>query len=535
MACSPNFIPDPSLYEDPTGRADRVCRFVRRLKLFEGKFAGKPFTLHPFQEAMLKRIYGPTAENGTRQVKTAAIFIPRGNAKTTLSAALSLVHFMGPESEPGAQVIACGSDRGTATIAFNSAWQMVRQDQALLSRVRPIESQKTLIHEKSASTLKAISSEAYSKQGLSVSFAIMDEIVQWQPQEARKLYSAIRDSQIKRESPLTVIITTAGDGQGTLGHDIFDYSLRVASGEIIDPSWAPIIFRASEKDDWKDEETWRKANPAIDAGFVNLGELREKAKRAEYMPRDLAGFKQYHLGLWAEGASEPWVSPEIYDAADPRTDFEELEGSPAFIGIDMASVADMAAVAICWPDGAGGYDVDVTGFFPSENLAGRGERDAADYQKMVADGCLKLTSGNCIDQDAIFEHVLELAERFNIQEIACDRWGSVGFMTRLQNSGLTVAAFGQGFASMSAPVKEMERAILTKQLRHGGNPVLRSAVANVALELDAAGNGKFTKSGARGRGRIDAAVGVVMAIARASAGNGATTTPYTEERGFLFI
>ncbi len=532
MTCSPNFIPDPTLYDDQSGRAERVCRFVRRLKLFEGKFSGQNFTLHPFQEAMLRRIYGPTAEDGSRQVKTAAIFIPRGNAKTTLSAALSLVHFMGPESEPGAQVIACGSDRSTATIAFNSAWQMIRQDQTLLSRVRPIESQKTLIHEKTASTLKAISSEAYSKQGLSVSFAIMDEIVQWQVAEARKLYSAIRDSQIKRESPLTVIITTAGDGQGTLGHDLYDYSLRVASGEIIDPSWAPIIFRASEKDDWKDEETWRKANPAIDAGFINLGELREKAKRAVFMPRDLAGFKQYHLGLWADGASEPWVSPEIYDAAEPRTDFEELEGSPAFIGIDMAAVTDMAAVAICWPDGAGGFDIDVTGFFPSENLAGRGERDAADYQRWHREGSLKLTSGNIIDQNAIFEHVIELAERFSVKEVVLDRWGSIGFMERLTSAGIVCATFGQGFASMSQPVKEMERAILSKQLRHGGNPVLKSAIANVALEVDSAGNGKFTKS--KARGRIDAAVSAAMAIGRASSGNSSGTNPY-EERGFLFL
>jgi len=536
MMAGPIFSPDPSLYLDPTGRAERVCRFVRRLRLWEGRFAGKPFTLHPFQESIIRRIYGPTTESGQRLVRTACIWIPRGNAKTTLSSALALAHLLGPEAEPGGQIVMAAADRENAGIAFNSSFQMIRQDQELLKRIRPIESQKKLIHEKSASTLKAISTEAYSKHGLNVSFFLADEVHSWQPQEARALFGTIRDSMVKRESPppLTIVISTAGDGTGTLAHDLWDYSHKVASGEIVDPTFAPIIFAAGPKDSWTDESVWRAANPAIDAGFCSLEELRIKARRCEHIPREKADFRRFHLNQWQDGTALPWIDLETFDSAPERTPEAELEaGVPAFIGIDLASVTDMAAVAVVWPDGAGGYDADVTGFLPEDSIQAKGERDRADYQRWARDGHLKLTPGNCIDHAAILEHVAELAERFAVQEIVLDRWGSVGITQRFTELGLTVAQFGQGFASMAAPVQEMERAILSSQLRHNKNPVLRSAIANVALEKDAAGNAKFTKS--RSRGRIDGAVAAVMALGRASAGNSSNASPYSEERGFVFL
>ena len=108
---TPIFSPDPALYDDPTGRADRICRFVRRLRLWEGDFAGQPFHLHAFQEAVIRRIYGPSGEDGSRLVRMACIWIPRGNAKTTLAAALGLAHFLGPEAEAGGQVVMAAADR----------------------------------------------------------------------------------------------------------------------------------------------------------------------------------------------------------------------------------------------------------------------------------------------------------------------------------------------------------------------------------------------------------------------------------------
>ncbi|MFG1481221.1 terminase TerL endonuclease subunit [Xanthobacter sp. V4C-4] len=518
MAGTPIFSPESGLYPDPTGRADRMCRFVRRLRLWEGRFAGQPFTLHPLQEAIIRRIYGPSTDTGARLVRTACIWIPRGNAKTTLASALALAHFMGPEAEAGGQVIQAAADRENAGIAFKHSFEMVKQDGALLSRVAPIESRKTLNHPGTASVLKAVSTEAYSKHGLNVSFFLADEVHAWPASEARKLFKVVTDSMVKRDQPLTIVISTAGEGTGGLAADLWAYSHKVASGEIDDPTFAPIIFAAPMGADWRDESAWHSANPAIAAGFCSLEELRIKARRIEHFPAEIADFKRFHLNLWQEGAAEPWLALEVYDAAEPMAPAEELEGRPCWVGIDLSSVEDLTAVVAVFPsagaDGHARYDVVPMFFLPEAGLARKAERDRADYLRWKDEGVLTVTAGNVVDHGAIIAHVVGLGERFGVQEVAIDRWNSTAVNTALQEEGFTINQFGQGFASMAAPVKELKRAILAGHFRHDGNPLLRLCFGNAVAERDAAENEKFTKEKARERGRIDGAVAAAMAIGR---------------------
>lgn len=530
------FSPDPTLYADPSGRADRVCRFVQRLRLWEGDFAGQPFHLHGFQEAIIRRIYGLSNDDGSRTVRIACIWIPRGNAKTTLAAGLGLAHFMGPEAEAGGQVVMAAADRENAGIAFNSSHQFVLQDDALASRVRAVESRKLMGHPKTKGTLKAISSEAYSKHGLNVSFFLADEIHAWPSGEGRKLFKTVTDSMVKRSHPLTVIISTAGDGQGGLASDLWDYSHKVASGEISDPTFAPIIFAADPEADWRDEDEWHVANPAIAAGFCSLEELRIKARRIEHFPAEIADFRRFHLNQWQEGAATPWLALEIYDRAEPMTPVEELTGRACWLGVDLSSVEDLTAVVAIFPDGDGenrGYDVLAMFFLPEDNIVTKAEKDQADYLRWADQGYLTLTPGNVVDHSAIVDHVIGLGETHGVQEIAIDRWNSTAVNTSLQEEGLTISQFGQGFASMAAPVKELKRAILTGHFRHGGNPILRMCFGNVVADRDAAENEKFTKE--RARGRIDGSVAAAMAVGRILAGDVGPSPYEGREEGLRFI
>lgn len=530
------FSPDPALYEDPTGRADRICRFVRRLRLWEGDFAGTPFKLHSFQEAVIRRIYGPSDAAGGRLVRLACIWIPRGNAKTTLAAALGLAHFLGPEAEAGGQVVMAAADRENAGIAFNSAHQFVLQDDMLASRVRAIESRKSLNHPKTKSTLKAISSEAYSKHGLNVSFFLADEVHAWPLGEGRKLFKTVTDSMVKRSRPLTIIISTAGEGQGGLAWDLWLYSQRVASREIEDPTFAPIIFAADPEADWRDETAWHAANPAIAAGFCSLEELRIKARRIEHFPAEVADFRRFHLNQWQEGSANPWLELAVYDAAEPMTPVEDLTGRACWVGVDLSSVEDLTAVVAVFPDGTGEnrrYDVLAMFFLPEANIARKSERDQADYVRWAEEGFLTLTPGNVVDHSALVDHVVQLGERFGVKEVAIDRWNSTAVNTQLQEEGFTVTQFGQGFASMAAPVKELKRAILCGHFRHAGSPLLRMCFANAVAERDAAENEKFTKE--KARGRIDGAVAAAMAVGRILANENAPSPYEGREGGFTFI
>ena len=145
-------------------------------------------------------------------------------------------------------------------------------------------------------------------------------------------------------------------------------------------------------------------------------------------------------------------------------------------------------------------------FLPEAGLARKAERDRADYLRWKDEGVLTVTAGNVVDHGAIIAHVVGLGERFGVQEVTIDRWNSTAVNTALQDEGFTINQFGQGFASMAAPVKELKRAILAGHFRHDGNPLLRLCFGNAVAERDAAENEKFTKEKARERGRIDGAV-----------------------------
>jgi phage terminase large subunit-like protein len=232
--------------------------------------------------------------------------------------------------------------------------------------------------------------------------------------EARQLFGTIRDSMVKRQHPLTLVISTAGEGMGGLAHDLWTYSHKVESGEIDDPTFAPIIFSAPADSDWRDESAWRAANPAIDCGFLSLEELRIKARRIEHFPAEVSDFRRYHLNQWQEGAAEPWISVDLYDAAEPRADDESLIGRPCWIGVDLSSVEDLTAIVAVFPsenDEGRSYDVLPMFFLPEANLLRKAEKDRADYVRWARDGFLRLTGGNVIDYDALIEYVGELATR----------------------------------------------------------------------------------------------------------------------------
>jgi phage terminase large subunit-like protein len=127
--------------------------------------------------------------------------------------------------------------------------------------------------------------------------------------------------------------------------------------------------------------------------------------------------------------------------------------------------------------------------------------------------------------------VAELAETYRVEAIAIDRWNSTGTQTRLQELGLPVVTFGQGFASMSPAVKEVERLVLSRRLAHGGDPVLRWCLANVAIQTDAAGNQKIDKQ--RARERVDGATALAMAVGVAAAAQAGSV--YQERPSFLVI
>ena len=517
---------------DPHGKGERAVRFINMLRHHEGRLAGQRFELHAWQERIIRRIYGDTDEHGRRRVRTVFILLPRGNGKTTLCSAIGLLHLFGPENEAAGQTIVAAADRDQASIAFNAAARMVRQDQRLSSITRVTDSMRRIAHPKSGSTFRAISHEVGGKHGLSISCLIADELHAW---PKREMWDVLTTSMGKRDEPLTVAITTAGVGVHGIDYELYSYARKVASGEVDDPSFLPILYEPDEGADWRDEAVWQQVNPALASGFRSLDEMRMMARRAAELPAQREAFKRLYLNMWADGAAAPWLDMSVYDEGAQPVDLTDYEGAPCWIGIDLSSVEDLTAVVAAFKRADGGVAVVPHFFVPQDTLRRRQERDQVPYVDWAADGYLTATPGAVVDYDVVEGKIFEFAERFDVRGIPIDRWNSTGTVNRLQAANLPVYQHGQGFAGMNQAVKETERLILARQFQHGGHPVLRWCFQNVQIDQDGAGNAKFAKG--KSADKIDGTVAAAMAVGRAMADDDDVSIYDTDERpeGFLCL
>ena len=491
--------------------ADRAVQFFERcLTHVKGELAGQPLKLDPWEaERIVRPLFGWKRKNGTRKYRVLYAELPRKQGKSTISAGVAL-YLLHADGENGAEVYSAAADREQAAIVFDVAKQMVLQSEQLRTRTELYR--RSMVHLESASSYKVLSADAFTKHGLNASGIVVDEL---HAQRNRELVDVLRTSVGSRRQPVEVYITTAGYDRNSICWEMHDYAIKVRDGIIEDPAFLPVIYAADEADDWTDEDVWAKANPGL-GHSIKLDYLRGECEKAKAIPAYENTFKRLHLNIWTEQDSR-WLQMETWDACDAAVPpIEELRGRRAWVGADLSATTDITAVVAVVEDLEDPEIFDVVPFFfvPAERIVERSRRDRVPYVLWRDQGHIVATEGNIVDYDVVREKIRELGEDLNIVEIPIDRWNSTGLQTQLRDDGFVVVQFGQGFASMSAPTKELERMLLSKRLRHGGNPVLRWMASNVAVVQDAAGNMKPAKD--KSSERIDGIVALIMAIGRAA-------------------
>jgi phage terminase large subunit-like protein len=494
-------VSSADFYFDSVAAERAVAFFAECLKHTTGEWRGQPFVLSPWQAEIVRNIFGWKRPDGTRKYRTVFLGLPRKMGKTTLAAGLAL-YALYCDGEPGAQVINAAADREQAALCFDSAKQMVDAEPELSSRSESFR--RSIIVPGTGSSYKVLSSEAYSKHGLSVSYAGMDELHAWPD---RELYDVLVTSMGARRQPLTVITTTAGFDRHSLCYELWNYADQVAAGIVKDESFLSVIFAAGKDDDWKDPATWAKANPNFDV-TVQQSFYEQECAKAVSLPSYENTFRRLYLNQWTE-QDVRWLSMDAWDAcAAPMPDMASL---PCFAALDLSSTTDITALVLAFPiDGK----VHLLPFFwiPADGVKKRVDRDRVPYAQWIKDGYMMTTPGKVIDYEFIRRKINELAEQYHIKEVAIDRWNATQLSTQLEGDGFEMVGFGQGFASMASPTKELERRILEGTLNHGANPVMRWMASNITTEQDAAGNLKPSKK--KSTERIDGIVATIMALGR---------------------
>lgn len=529
-ATFPEWIYDGSEIADPFGHGERAVRFLRSLRHPKSILPGRAFSLDPWQERIVRRIYGPRHENGTRIVNTVALLLPRGNRKTSLAAALALLHTIGPERRPGGEAIFAAADRKQAGIGFREAAGIIREDKRLVSAVNIYDAHnapKKLLYRKEASYLEVISGDGGPQHGRTPGFVLADEIHIW---KGRDLWEALTTGLEKIDDSLLVVASTAGRGQDNLAWEFFDDARNVARGVVDDPSILPILFEADRRDDWEDEALWHRVNPGLQHGYPSLEGFRRHAKRSQRSVGDRQSFKQLKLNIWLDASTDPFVDMDIYDQGKRDYDLEALRDEPCWLAVDLSSTTDLSVIVACWRT-ADGYFVRPWFFCPDQAIEAQGGDDftesddgistreaysGAAYQAWAEAGLITPTVGTVIDYLEIEARIIDLCEEFNVQEIAFDPHMARQVQPKILEMGLPAVDFRQVPSLMMPAIKELERAILGGEFHHGANPVLRHCFANVVVKRNDLGHVvKFTKS--RKWLSIDGAVAAAMAVARASA------------------
>lgn len=524
----------PSQFMLPTShydkkKADRAVTFIENLCHTKGKWAGTPFWLLPWQEQLIRDIFGIVKPDGNRQFRTAFVEICKKVGKSELAAAIAL-YLLYADNEPSAEVYGAAADRQHASIVFDVAKQMVEMSPALMKRSKLMGVTKRIVNYGNAGYYQVLSAEVGGKHGFSVSGLVFDEI---HTQPNRQLYDVLtKGSSDVRQNPLHFIITTAGNDRHSIAYELHTKAVDILEGRRVDPTFYPVVYGLKDDEDWEDEANWYKVNPSL--GYtVDVERLRDAYREAKQNPADEITFKWLRCNMWVS-STVAWIPDAIYMRGNEPIDMASLEGRDCYAGLDLSSTGDITALVLIFPPRDEDEKFVLLPYFwiPEETIPRRVKANSVPYDIWEKQGYIMSTEGNVIHYDFIEKFIMDLSEKYHILEIAVDRWNATHVIQNLEDNGLTMVPFGQGFASMSAPTKEFYRLLMEGKIIHGGHPVMRWMAGNVVVDTDPAGNIKVTK--AKSKEKIDGIVAAIMALDRAVRHESEGRSVY-DTRGIILI
>lgn len=541
------------LYFDEGAADHAISFFPEFLTFYEGAFTGRPFALTPHQQFVVGSIFGWRRKaDGYRRFRTAYIEEAKGNGKTPEAAGIGL-YCLTFDDEPGAECYVAAVTREQAGICFRDAVTFAEGSPDLREMLEINRHNIAYLSENSF--FRPVSSEHRGLDGKRPHVAIIDEIHEHQTDMVVRKMSAGTKG---RRQALIFEITNAGYDRHSICYQHHEYTEKILEGIVQDDSWFGMMTGldvcekcASEGkttpqdgcpdcDDWRDEDTWEKANPNMNyLGAPFKDYLRRQVEEAKAMPSQENIVKRLNFCIWTESITR-WIPSDKWAACAFHVEPSALRGRTCYGGLDLSSNSDLTAWVKVFPPIAEGqrYEILCHFFLPEENMRERVHRDKVPYDVWARQGFITLTPGDLIDYAFILSQIRADSTDFHVAELAFDRWGSQKITTDLQDLGFEVKTdtskaestgrslvqFGQGFASMAAPVKEVEKMVIGQEIAHGGNPVLSWMVSNVAIQMDPAGNKKIDKS--KSTERVDGAVALCMAIGRAMLKGGQFKSQY---------
>lgn len=500
------------------------------LKYTKGKWRGNPFVLMPFWAFILWCCFG-WKEVGTnkRRFRKVYIKVPRKNAKTEVLIGIG-TYMLAFDGEQDPEIYWFATKKDQAKIGWDRQKVMVdrlRHDSSTFYSKYDTTKYRIFTTE-GLGFVAYLGRDSKMEDGSAPSCGIGDE---YHAHPTDDMINVIEDGMGSRSQPMMWLITTAGYNPFSPCAQFEKLGEQILDGVIDAENMFFMMFGVDDGDDWEDPEVWRKANPAYDHIDTLPGFLKAQYELAKAQGGSkLTSFLTKNLNRWVSSHSA-WISDDIYQKSRSPIDLSFLEGKECVGGLDLSAKRDITGLTLFFPQQSGLDKPYLLRFawIPEDEATDRQRKDAVPYLKWAEDGFLFLTPGNAIDYDYIYQTItglydtnisrerpetlydgVGLINRFKILRIAYDRYREEQIVTKLIDTGVNMAPFGQGYRSMSVPVDDLEVMYLKELLEHDGNPVARFCYSNVRMNSDPAGNRKPDKD--KSKEKIDLVVTDIMAF-----------------------
>lgn len=509
---------------DPAAGEWWVGFFEKFLRHTMGKFAGRQFTLLPWQrDEVIMPLFGWKRDRERRHVRRYSkgdIFVAKKQGKSTIAAGLVNGFLMGGGHR--AEVYGVAHTRDQASIIYREAAAMATSSPALSKHLKVIDSRKRIVYPAKQSFYQALAGESNARgvEGINPILILFDEI---HVQRSRELYDALTYASAARENSLMLSVSTVGVAdETTIWWEQYAYAKGILSGEIHDNARFAFIAQADEecKDSAelrRDPEQWRKAMPSLGM-TVTEEKVEEAVREAENSPAKLNNLLRYMFNIPTAQVDRVIPMDRWYACQwdeEEQGEWPDLSGRECYGGLDVASSEDLTAFSLYFPpidDEEHGYLVSHF-WCPEAKIRERQQKQMAHYGQWVRESYLSETGDETIDHEVISSHIVQAAEQYHILEVAYDKWNAGAVVTRLEHEFIETLSVEQGYVGMSSHAHTFINAIVDGTFWHDGNAVMSWCCSNAAADtLEEAI--RFSKKNSADK--IDGVVSAAMAMGRAT-------------------
>lgn len=499
-------------YRFDRDKAERVSRFIQLLPHIKGKWARKDprnpnahrIRLAPWQLFIICSVFGwVQKKTGRRRYRKASVYVSRKNGKSTLASGIGWWMFA-KDDEPGAEVYSGATTEKQAWEVFGPARRMALAEPDLPDGLGVTVGAQTMSRASDGSKFEPIIGNP--GDGASPHLAIVDE---YHEHQTDSLYATMETGMGAREQPLMLVISTAGENLAGPCYDDWLTVKKILERTLDDDGHFGVIYTIDDDDDWTSEEALRKANPNYGVS-VSEEFLQSQIRHGIANARKQGMIKTKHLNVWVQ-ARDAWFNMQRWQqAARPGIKLEDYAKRRCYLGLDLASKIDIAALEFLFPEEDGGWMRFGKYYLPEETVE---KPENEHYRKWAREGWLTVTEGNMIDYGRILDDIVVAQSQFEVAELAYDPHQSTMLITELMAEGVPCVEFRPTVLNFSEPMKQVDALVMAGKIRHNADPVMTWQMSNVVAKVDAKDNVYPRKE--RPENKIDSVVALIQAMGRA--------------------